>query len=209
MLTTEIKQRFILLRAENKSYSQIIKELNISKSSCIKLSKKLNNEIAQAKADRLQSLYNDYFMTKEARIQHLGETLKNIDKALEKADLSSLSPKDLLDYKLKYSQALKEEYIPVIMDQPIEDNETGYTEILRALLARSRTAIDLGGLSTTELSKELLLIEKIHKAEQETASPENKAVENEKSHKELVNEFYDLMGWNKDELPDYYTEEDK
>lgn len=209
MLTTEIKQQFILLRAENKSYSQIIKELNISKSSCIKLSKKLNSEIAQAKADRLQSLYNDYFMTKEARIQHLGETLKNIDKALEKADLSSLSPKDLLDYKLKYSQALKEEYIPVIMDQPIEDNETGYTEILRALLARSRTAIDLGGLSTTELSKELLLIEKIHKAEQETASPENKAVENEKNHKELVNEFYDLMGWNKDELPDYYTEEDK
>lgn len=209
MLTTEIKQRFILLRAENKSYSQIIKELNISKSSCIKLSKKLNSEIAQAKADRLQSLYNDYFMTKEARIQHLGETLKNIDKALEKADLSSLSPKDLLDYKLKYSQALKEEYIPVIMDQPLEDNETEYTEVLRALLARSKTAIDFGGLTTTELSKEFLLLEKLHKAEQETASPKNKAVENEKSHKELVNEFYDLMGWNKDDLPDYYTEEDK
>lgn len=207
MLTTEIKQRFILLRAENKSYSQIIKELNISKSSCIKLSKKLNSEIAQAKADRLQSLYNDYFMTKEARIQHLGETLKNIDKALEKADLSSLSPKDLLDYKLKYSQALKEEYIPVIMDQPIEDNETGYTEILRALLARSRTAIDLGGLSTTELSKELLLIEKIHKAEQETASPENSPTENNKSYQEQVKEFYDLMGWDKENLNEIYKED--
>lgn len=204
MLTTEIKQQFILLRAENKSYSQIIKELNISKSSCIKLSKKLNNEIAQAKADRLQSLYNDYFMTKEARIQHLGETLKNIDKALEKADLSSLSPKDLLDYKLKYSQALKEEYIPVIIDQPIEDNETGFTEILRALLARSRTAIDLGGLSTTELSKELLLIEKIHKAEQETASPENKP--KEKTYEELYKEASELFGWNKEPTA---IEEDK
>lgn len=207
MLTTEIKQRFILLRAENKSYSQIIKELNISKSSCIKLSKKLNSEIAQAKADRLQSLYNDYFMTKEARIQHLGETLKNIDKALEKADLSSLSPKDLLDYKLKYSQALKEEYIPVIMDQPIEDNEEGYTEILKALLARSRTAIDLGGLSTTELSKELLLIEKIHKAEKETASPENSPTENNKSYQEQVKEFYDLMGWDKENLNEIYKED--
>lgn len=203
MLTTEIKQRFILLRAENKSYSQIIKELNISKSSCIKLSKKLNSEIAQAKADRLQGLYNDYFMTKEARIQHLGETLKNIDKALEKADLSSLSPKDLLDYKLKYSQALKEEYIPVIMDQPIEDNETGYTEILRALLARSRTAIDLGGLSTTELSKELLLIEKIHKAEQETASPEKPK---EKTYEELYKEASELFGWDKEPTA---IEEDK
>ena len=207
MLTTEIKQQFILLRAENKSYSQIIKELNISKSSCIKLSKKLNSEIAQAKADRLQSLYNDYFMTKEARIQHLGETLKNIDKALEKADLSSLSPKDLLDYKLKYSQALKEEYIPVVMDQPREDNEEGYTEILKALLARSRTAIDLGGLSTTELSKELLLIEKIHKAEKETASPENSPTENNKSYQEQVKEFYDLMGWDKENLNEIYKED--
>lgn len=203
MLSNEIKEQFILLRAENKSYSQIIKELNISKSSCIKLSKKLNSEIAQAKADRLQSLYNDYFMTKEARIQHLGETLKNIDKALEKADLSSLSPKDLLDYKLKYSQALKEEYIPVIMDQPIEDNETGYTEILRALLARSRTAIDLGGLSTTELSKELLLIEKIHKAEQETASP---GKPKEKTYEELYQEASELFGWDKEPTA---IEEDK
>ena len=203
MLSNEIKEQFILLRAENKSYSQIIKELHISKSSCIKLSKKLNSDIAQAKADRLQSLYNDYFMTKEARIQHLGETLKNIDKALEKADLSSLSPKDLLDYKLKYSQALKEEYIPVIMDQPIEDNETGFTEILRALLARSRTAIDLGGLSTTELSKELLLIEKIHKAEQETASPEKPK---EKTYEELYQEASELFGWNKEPTA---IEEDK
>ena len=207
MLSNEIKEQFILLRAENKSYSQIIKELHISKSSCIKLSKKLNSDIAQAKADRLQALYNAYFMTKEARIQHLGETLLKIDRALDKADLSSLSPKDLLDYKLKYSQALKEEYIPVVMDQPIEDNETGYTEILKALLARSRTAIDLGGLSTTELSKELLLIEKIHKAEKETASPENSPTENNKSYQDQVREFYDLMGWDKENLNEIYKED--
>ena len=203
MLSNEIKEQFILLRAENKSYSQIIKELHISKSSCIKLSKKLNSDIAQAKADRLQALYNAYFMTKEARIQHLGETLLKIDRALDKADLSSLSPKDLLDYKLKYSQALKEEYIPVVMDQPIEDNEEGYTEILKALLARSRTAIDLGGLSTTELSKELLLIEKIHKAEQETASPEKPK---EKTYEELYQEASELFGWNKEPTA---IEEDK
>lgn len=207
MLSNEIKEQFILLRAENKSYSQIIKELHISKSSCIKLSKKLNSDIAQAKADRLQALYNAYFMTKEARIQHLGDTLLKIDRALDKADLSSLSPKDLLDYKLKYSQALKEEYIPVVMDQPIEDNEEGYTEILKALLARSRTAIDLGGLSTTELSKELLLIEKIHKAEKETASPENSPTENNKSYQEQVKEFYDLMGWDKENLNEIYKED--
>ena len=93
------------------------------------------------------------------------------------------------------------------MDQPIEDNEEGYTEILKALLARSRTAIDLGGLSTTELSKELLLIEKIHKAEKETASPENSPTENNKSYQEQVKEFYDLMGWDKENLNEIYKED--
>lgn len=201
MLTTEIKEQFILLRAENKSYSQIVDQLHISKSSCIKLSKELNSEIAQRKADRLQSLYNDYFMTKEARIQHLGETLKNIDKALEKADLSSLSPRDLLDFKLKYSQALKEEFIPVSIEQPIEENEDapeGYTESLKALLARSRTTLDLGtGLTTTELNRELLLLEKIHKAEKESGPTEDR--DEALTTEQRIELFNSLMGYGPDD----------
>lgn len=124
MITTETKEQFIILRAENKSYSQITKTLSISKSSCIKLSKELNSEIAQARADNLQKLYNSYAMTKEARIKNLGKTLKEIDKALEAVDFTSLSPKDLLELKLKYSNALQEEFIPITPEIEIDSNTT-------------------------------------------------------------------------------------
>lgn len=201
MLTTEIKEQFILLRAENKSYSQIVDKLHISKSSCIKLSKELNSEIAQRKADRLQGLYNDYFMTKEARIKNLGETLLKIDNALMDADLSELSPRELLDFKLKYSQALKEEFIPVSTEQPIEVNEDapeGYTESLKALLARSRTTLDLGtGLTTTELNRELLLLEKIHKAEKESGPTEDRG--EALTTEQRIELFNSLMGYGPDQ----------
>lgn len=168
MIATETKERFILLRAENKSYSQIVDQLHISKSSCIKLSKELNYEIAQAKAEKLRGLYKEYAMTKEARIKNLGETLKAIDKALGKADLDSLSPRELLDFKLKYSQALKEEYIPIVDSQNSEAPES-YIESLKALLAGERESREVFniGLSTTALNKELTLLDRIHKAELE------------------------------------------
>lgn len=123
MITTEIKERFIILRAENKSYSQIIKDLSISKSSCIKLNKELNKEISQAKTDNLLQLYNSFYMTKEAKIKNLGKTLKKIDKAIESIDFTALSPKDLLELKLKYFHALQEEYIPLETENNFNDNE--------------------------------------------------------------------------------------
>ena len=51
-------------------------------------------------------------MTKEARIKKLGDTLSNIDTALAKADLSEVPADKLLDYKLKYEEALRKEYTP-------------------------------------------------------------------------------------------------
>ena len=48
-------------------------------------------------------------MTKEARIKKLGDTLEGINTALDGADLSTIPPEKLLDFKLKYTEALKEE----------------------------------------------------------------------------------------------------
>ena len=110
MLDNETKEKFILLRAENKSYSKISKALGISIDSCYKLNAEFENRIAELKADNMQQLYNKYFMTKEARIKKLGSSLNKIDKAIEQADFSGIAPEKLLDLKLKYSQALKKEF---------------------------------------------------------------------------------------------------
>ena len=51
-------------------------------------------------------------MAREARIRRIGDTLNRIDAALADVDFSELPAEKLLDLKLKYSAALREEYRP-------------------------------------------------------------------------------------------------
>lgn len=111
MKTLDDKENFIRLRAEGKSYNQITQELGIAKATCSNWEKELKGRIQELKADRIEELYNTYFMTKEARIKKLGDTLNKINTALDNADLSQVAPEKLLDYKLKYTEVLKSEYI--------------------------------------------------------------------------------------------------
>ncbi len=110
MKPQDTKAEFIRLRAEGRSYSYIADTLHISKATCSEWERDFNSTIAELKQEQLSELYSSYYMTKEARIKKLGDTLTNINSALEQADFSSMAPEKLLDYKLKYMEALKEEY---------------------------------------------------------------------------------------------------
>lgn len=105
------KDRFILLRAEGKSFSAIAQELHISKSTCSEWEQELKAKIAELKADRLNELYEKYYMTRKARIEQTGKTLAKIDEAITQADISEADPIRLMELKLKYLSALKEEHI--------------------------------------------------------------------------------------------------
>lgn len=106
----ETKTEFIRLRAEGRSYSYIADTLHISKSTCTEWERELKAQIAELRQEQLNELYSSYAMTKEARIKKLGDTLDGINTALDGADLSQLPPEKLLEYKLKYTEALKGEY---------------------------------------------------------------------------------------------------
>jgi transposase len=106
----EQKTEFIRLRAEGKSYSVIADTLHISKSTCTAWERELKDAIAELKQEQLNELYSSYYMTKEARIKKLGDTLDRINTALDGADLSQIPPEKLLEFKLKYTEALKGEY---------------------------------------------------------------------------------------------------
>ena len=110
MLPQDTKAEFIRMRAEGKSYRTIAAALNISRSTCSNWEADLKKEIATLKEDRLSELYEAYYMTKEARIKKLGETLNRINDALASADLADIDPARLMDYQLKYTEALREEY---------------------------------------------------------------------------------------------------
>lgn len=110
MKPQETKAEFIRLRAEGKSYSYIADTLHISKATCTSWERELKDAIAELKQEQLNELYSSYYMTKEARIRKLGDTLESINTALDGADLTTVAPEKLLDFKLKYTEALKEEY---------------------------------------------------------------------------------------------------
>lgn len=144
MKPLEDKEDFIRLRAEGRSYSYITKEIGIAKATCSSWEKDFKREIEQRKADRIQELYNSYYMTKEARIKKLGETLNKINTALEEIDFSQIAPEKLLDYKLKYTEALKEEYIEPSQikldgDFTAKDILTGIGDLLTRLQAGTVT----------------------------------------------------------------------
>lgn len=110
MKPSKLKQEYIRLRAEGKSYSYIADKLHISKSTCSKWETQLEADIAQLKREELNSLYEAYSMKKEARIRKLGNTLDRVEDALDAVDLKEVAPEKLLDFKLKYTEALHKEY---------------------------------------------------------------------------------------------------
>lgn len=110
MKPSELKQEYIRLRAEGKSYSYIADKLHISKSTCSKWETQLEADIAQLKREELNSLYDAYSMKKKARIKRLGDTLDRVEDALDAVDLKEVAPEKLLDFKLKYTEALQKEY---------------------------------------------------------------------------------------------------
>lgn len=176
MQPQEKKDQYILMRAEGKSYSTIAKALGIGKGTCAAWEKELQEEIAARKAEQLEALYEAYFMTRKARIEKLGETLKQIDGALSNVSLDDLPPEKLLDMKLKYSEALKAEYIYTEkrVEYPKEITPGGIMILLIDLLERVR----YGEVDEARASKESVILANVLKAyEQTEIKPKIEALE--------------------------------
>lgn len=104
------RRDFVRLRAEGRSYQAISEELHIGKATCTRWERDLKDQIEELKREELHELFTTYHMTKEARIRRLGDTLDKIEDALDQVDLTETDPAKLLDFKLKYTEALKNEY---------------------------------------------------------------------------------------------------
>lgn len=106
-----VKEEFIELRAKGYSFDRIAKKLGKAKQTLIDWSKELQEEIANRKALELDSLYEQYFLLKEARLQTFGEILGRIKAEAMKRDLSDVPTDKLLDLLLKYNALITEEFI--------------------------------------------------------------------------------------------------
>lgn len=161
MKPTELKQEYIKLRAEGKSYSYIADTLHISKSTCSKWEQDFASEIDELKRAELLELYESYGMSKEARIRKLGGILDKINDALDKADLTEVDPAKLLDFKLKYTEALKGECVG--QRRPLNPqtlDARGIVEAITDLLNRTRA----GDITTEQAQRESLILANLLRA---------------------------------------------
>ena len=162
MKPQELKQEYIKLRAEGKSYSFIAEQLHISKSTCTKWEVQLAEEIAQLKKEELNTLYDSYHMKKEARIRQLGDTLGRVEDALASVDLTEVAPEKLLDFKLKYTEALQKEYVGTDPAFKLKDSidPKDIVTALADLLDRVRA----GEVTTEQANRESLILSNLLKA---------------------------------------------
>lgn len=162
MKPQELKQEYIKLRAERKSYSFIAEQLHISKSTCSKWECELASEIAKLKREELSTLYDSYHMNKEARIKKLGDTLGRVEDALARVDLTEVSPEKLLDFKLKYTEALQKEYVGT--EPAFKLGDTIDAKDIVTALGDLLNRVRAGEVTTEQANRESLILSNLLKA---------------------------------------------
>ena len=159
MKDTETRLAFIKARAEGKSYSKIQEELGIAKATCSSWEQELKADIEAMKRAQVEELYTAYNMKREARIKALGETIAQIDTALEGKDLLEADPLKLLELKLKYHRALKEEYL-----EPVEIETDNTLDGLLEEYNRLYTEAKTGKYSPADIKAQLSILDGLRDA---------------------------------------------
>lgn len=160
MKSIDKKEQYITLRGVGKSIRTACKEVGISPSTGQEWEKGLKEQLEEAKAERLSELHEVYGMTKEKRIERIGNTLNKITDTLNTIDLTALPPEKLLELQLKYTEALKAEYTP--KRTKIEANSP--KEALLKVLLDTAEGVRSGELTAEQAKNETLAVANLLKA---------------------------------------------
>lgn len=105
------KLKFIELRAKGLSFDKCAQELGKSKNTLIDWNRELADDIGNLKAMALEALYDEFYLTKEAKIRNLAKIRQALTSEIEKRDLSSISTDKLIELAIKVENKLGEEII--------------------------------------------------------------------------------------------------
>lgn len=108
-----LKERFIDLRAEGRSYADIAEKLEVSKPTLIAWGHELEKEVANARTLHFDALFERYAVGKAKRIEVFGKRLEAILKELDTRDLKDIPTSYLLTLALKYGEHLAAEAEPL------------------------------------------------------------------------------------------------
>ncbi len=112
MKENDIKERFILLRAEGLSFDKISKSIKVSKPTLIEWQKEFTEKIKVLQEVRFNEILEKYNMVKEKRIERLSRELDLAWRTYEKIDYKDLSKRELLMMIIRLEKRLREEIEP-------------------------------------------------------------------------------------------------
>lgn len=87
----EISDKFIALRAGDRTFTEIMTELNVSKPTLIAWSRKYQFEIQNLVAMQREALRRKWLQDTSARVNALGDQLRKAEVELAKRDVAELS----------------------------------------------------------------------------------------------------------------------
>ena len=117
---TELKQKFIELRARGLSFDKIAGELHVSKPTLITWSRELAETIKNYSAIEREALQEQYLISRKARVELLGGLLKTIKDELASRDLKDVPTHKLFELLLKYAVNLKDDEMPLEFSEASE-----------------------------------------------------------------------------------------
>jgi transposase len=121
MNDAETQQRFVLLRAEGRSFTRIAEELNVSKPTLIKWSRKYQFEIQNQRAINLEALQEKWLSSRETRVAALGEQLQKMEAELAKRDIATLTTGQLLAFTASLRRQIRQETGDVQFTTPVSE----------------------------------------------------------------------------------------
>lgn len=134
----DLKEKFILLRAQGYSFNRLTKELGKSKQTLINWSKEFEEEIANIKNAELEALNERYFLSKRRKIKIFGERLKQIQAELDTRVLAEIPTDKLFDLYLKVYAVLETERTePQFRSQAVIDEVKADKALLNSFLGNS------------------------------------------------------------------------
>jgi len=112
MVSNEVKEKFVELRAKGISFAKIADELEVSKPTLISWSQELKDDIANMETVQRDSFYEKYRIDKLKRIEVFSQELDRFWVEFWKRDLSGVPTDKLFLLLTKLQQSLDNEVEP-------------------------------------------------------------------------------------------------
>ena len=157
----ELKEKFVKLRADGKTYSDIANTLSINTKTCQRWNNELLEQIEKLKSIKKQELAEQYILCKKKRLQVLASVLDNLQDAALQIDYNSIKPYRLIVLLLKYTELAKSECVPEARKFSV-DADAGQEAfaVLADLLARMQA----GDITPEQAAQENSILGNILKA---------------------------------------------